>query len=88
MGPASLLGMSSLSGSDAFKFSKLTGTNFTEWNELMKAALQARYLWLVVSGDETCPAKPSETKPTDLTAAEWKGSTSGSVEVEPESYRL
>ena len=73
LGPAAdFLGANSLSSSDAFKFPKLTGSNFAEWEEPMKAALQARYLWLVVSGDETCPAKPAATLPKETTAAEWK----------------
>ncbi|THG97430.1 hypothetical protein EW026_g4574 [Hermanssonia centrifuga] len=38
----------------------------------MKAALQARYLWMLVSGDETCPLKPDVKKPDTATAAEWK----------------
>jgi hypothetical protein len=40
--------------SDAFKFLKLTGTNYASWGH-MKSALQSKHLWLIVSGDEDCP---------------------------------
>ena len=38
----------------------------------MKAALQARYLWLIVSGEEKKPVAPATTKPDVQSLAEWK----------------
>jgi gag-polypeptide of LTR copia-type len=58
MSPASdLLG----SSSDAFKFPKLTGMNYQSWSGHMKSALQSKYLWLIVTGDEDCPPDASTT---------------------------
>jgi len=65
--------MASTSLSDSFRFTKLNGSNYAIWCQHMKATLQARYLWLVVSGDETKPTAPADAKPTqadELTA--WK----------------
>jgi len=64
MSPASNLLESS--SSDAFKFSKLNGMNYAMWSGHMKSALQSKYLWLIVTGDEDCPpevgADASETE--------------------------
>jgi hypothetical protein len=64
MGPASNLLESS--SSDAFKFSKLNGMNYATWSGHMKSALQSKYLWLIVTGNEDCPpevgAAASETE--------------------------
>jgi hypothetical protein len=38
----------------------------------MQAELQSRYLWLIVSGREHCPAQPADVKPQSLLVAEWK----------------
>lgn len=69
----SSLGMSSsLTGSDAFKFAKLSGLNYAEWAVQMQAALQSRYLWLLVTGVEACPAQPADQKPKDQSEADYK----------------
>lgn len=47
----SLLGMSQ----EAFKFAKLNGTNYQEWQTHMEATLSAKYLWMTVAGYETEP---------------------------------
>ena len=52
MSPASNL-LSSES-SDSFKFPKLNGSNYASWVSHMKSALQSKYLWLIVTGDEEC----------------------------------
>src|SRR6202021_973023 len=49
----------SMSPSDSFKFPKLTGTNYASWCGDMKSAPQAKYLWLIVTGDEDCPPDPT-----------------------------
>ena len=59
------------SSNEAFKFQKLKGTNYHTWSEHMEAALQSKYLWLVVNGTETCPAAPPATKGT-MSLAEFK----------------
>src|SRR5271154_3005083 len=76
MGPASdLLNSSS---SDAFKFPKLNGSNYASWSGHMKSALQSKYLWLIVTGDEDCPTDAAvNAKDADKHAArkdklEWK----------------
>jgi len=59
MSPVSgLLGSGS---SEAFKFEKLNGSNYQSWAGHMKSALQSKFLWLIVTGDEECPpdADPS-----------------------------
>ena len=58
MSPASDLLNSS---SDAFKFAKLNGTNYPSWVGHMKAALQSKYLWLIITGDESCPPEAAPT---------------------------
>ena len=57
MGPVD--GPMAQSESNAFKFPKLNGENYSLWDEHMQAALQSRFLWLIVSGMETCPALPT-----------------------------
>ncbi|KAG6882828.1 hypothetical protein C0993_008972, partial [Termitomyces sp. T159_Od127] len=52
MGPAA-----SDNTSETLQFPKLNGTNFSVWSDNMKAALQAKSLWGVVSGRELCPPK-------------------------------
>ena len=59
MGPASEL--LSSSSSDAYKFPKLTGSNYVSWSGNMKSTLQSKYLWLIVTGDEDCPPEPDAT---------------------------
>ncbi len=44
----------------------------------MQSSLQARYLWLIVTGDESEPTKPKAEEPTEAAAlATWKGSKEG-----------
>ena len=52
------------SPSEAFKFLKLNGLNYSSWIGHMKSALQSKYLWLIVNGDEDCPLE------ADLTASD------------------
>src|ERR1700675_344785 len=71
MSPASdRLGMST--SSDAFKFEKLKGSNYSSWSEHMQAALQSKYLWLIVKGTETSPSEPAATRPKEMLVAEYK----------------
>jgi hypothetical protein len=58
--------------SEAFKFAKLKGSNYSRWSEHMQAALQAKYLWLIVNDTETRPTEPPATRPKDMTLAEYK----------------
>ncbi|THH27735.1 hypothetical protein EUX98_g6449 [Antrodiella citrinella] len=65
------------SSNDAFKFPKLNGTNYAEWKTQMKAALQAKYIWLLVEGIDAAPSdpgvRPTVTDPKDVvTLATWK----------------
>ncbi len=53
------------STSETLHFPKLSGTNYNSWSDNMKAALQARYLWLFIKGDEVCPLKPPQMVPVD-----------------------
>src|ERR1700730_13800561 len=48
---------------DAFRFPKLNGQNYANWSVHMKSVLQAKYLWLVVTGTETCPERPADLSP-------------------------
>jgi hypothetical protein len=69
MGPTDIF----KSTSETLWFPKLNGTNYHIWADNMKAALQAKSLWGIVSGHEltpTCPPavypklpKPSPPKP-------------------------
>ena len=71
MSPVSdLLKMSGSTSSEAFKFPKLNGTNYPSWQGDMKSALQAKYLWMIVTGDEECPPEPDpQLKAAELKAA-------------------
>ena len=63
---------------DAFKFPKLNGTNYASWSGHMKSALQSKYLWLIVTGEEDCPpeaaadAKDTEKRTARKEKLEWK----------------
>lgn len=47
--------------SDTLQFAKFNGTNYHVWSDNMKAALQEKSLWGVVSGRDKCPPElPSE----------------------------
>ena len=73
MGPGSGSVEMSTSPTEAFKFAKLNGENYALWFQHMQSSLQARYLWLIVTGDEPCPEKHSDTQPTEPTAlTTWK----------------
>ena len=73
MGPGSGSVEMSTSPTKAFKFAKLNGENYALWFQHMQSSLQARYLWLIVTGDEPCPEKHSDTQPTEPTAlTAWK----------------
>ncbi|KAF8585982.1 hypothetical protein K439DRAFT_1615554 [Ramaria rubella] len=56
----------------SFKFVKLNSSNYNLWSEYMKASLQAKYLWLIVSGDEEAPSKPLKEKPESTSGPDWK----------------
>jgi len=61
-----------LEPSEAFKFPKLNVQNYANWSVHMQSALQAKYLWLIVNGTETCPQKPDDKKPDNVSMADWK----------------
>ena len=73
MSPTSaLVEMSSTSQADAFKFAKLKGSNYSTWSEHMQAALQSKYLWLIVNGTETRPTEPPATRPAAMSLTEYR----------------
>src|ERR1700731_1563996 len=49
--------------SEASKFPKLSGSNYQSWSGHMKSALQSKYLWLIITGEEECPPEPETTTP-------------------------
>ena len=73
MGPSSGSVEMLTSPTEAFKFAKLNGENYVLWFQHMQSSLQACYLWLIITGDEPCPEKHSDTQPTELIAlTAWK----------------
>ena len=54
--------------SETLQFAKFNGTNYHVWSDNMKAALQAKSLWGVVSGREACPVKPPSDFPDLMTS--------------------
>ena len=63
----------STSPTKAFKFAKINGENYALWFQHMQLSLQACYLWLIVTGDEPCPKKHSDTQPLEPTVlTAWK----------------
>ena len=38
----------------------------------MQAVLQAKQLWLIITGIESCTIKPADSKPDSMSAAEYK----------------
>ena len=64
MGPDSVYARDS--SSETLRFPKLNGTNYHVWSDNMKAALQARLLWLFVKSLEECPPKLSSGPPIDI----------------------
>jgi len=61
-----------MSSSESFRFPKLNSENYAIWSEYMQAVLQAKQLWLVVTGDESSPEKPAEMKSGSMSAADYK----------------
>jgi hypothetical protein len=61
-----------MSTSEAFKFAKLKGANYSTWANHMQSALQSKYLWLIVKSTETCLPAPLATRPTAQTISEYK----------------
>ena len=52
--------------SDAFKFPKLNGSNYSSWSGHMKSALQSKFLWLIVTGEEEqVPEAPRDAKDSE-----------------------
>ena len=54
--------------SKTLQFAKFNSTNYHVWSDNMKAALQAKSLWGVVSGHETYPVKPPLDFPDLMTS--------------------
>jgi len=52
MGPAL---EANINMSDTLYFSKLNSSNYDSWTTSMKSALQSRFLWLYVNGEEDMP---------------------------------
>src|ERR1700731_3616480 len=57
---------------DTFRFPKLNGQNYTNWSVHMQSMLQAKYLWLVVTGIEICPAKPADLSPESTPTEDYQ----------------
>jgi len=51
--------------SGTLSFPKLNGTNYHAWSDNMKAALQARLLWLIVTGRRSQPTEPDPNPPVN-----------------------
>jgi hypothetical protein len=51
--------------SETLRFPKLNGENYASWSVNMQAALQAKFLWLYVTGDEIQPPDPGPTPPPE-----------------------
>jgi len=49
--------------SDTLYFPKLNGSNYDSWATNMKSALQSRFLWLYVNGEEDMPTVVKSTFP-------------------------
>jgi len=59
--------------SDTFHFPKLNGSNYNSWAASMKSALQSRFLWLYVNGEEDMPTVVKSTPPSaDKTSKDYK----------------
>ena len=57
---------------DAFRFPKLNGQNYANWSIHMQSVLQAKYLWLVITGVEICPAKPADPSPESAPTEDYR----------------
>jgi hypothetical protein len=53
------------------KTPKLDGSNYRLWVDQMKNFLMVSQLWMIVSGTETCPPKPS-SQPSDVTSSDFQ----------------
>ncbi|KAJ3557795.1 hypothetical protein NP233_g11654 [Leucocoprinus birnbaumii] len=71
------MGPAAESTSETLQFPKLNGTNYHVWADNMKAALQAKSLWGIVSGRERCPVQPPHRFPK-LVAAQAAEATEAS----------
>ena len=59
--------------SDTLYFPKLNGSNYDSWATNMKSALQSRFLWLYVNGEEDMPTVVKSTLPSaDRTSTEYQ----------------
>ena len=58
-----VMGPGAYETSETLQFSKFNGMNYHVWSDNMKAALQAKSLWGVVSGRELCPPVPPSVFP-------------------------
>jgi len=59
--------------SDTLHFPKLNGSNYDSWTTSMKSALQSRFLWLYVNGEEDMPTVVKSTPSlADRTSKEYK----------------
>ena len=70
MGPAL---EANINMSDTLHFPKLNGSNYNSWAASMKSALQSRFLWLYVNGEEDMPTVVKSTPPSaDKTSKDYK----------------
>jgi len=59
--------------SDTLHFPKLNGSNYNSWATSMKSALQSRFLWLYVNGEEDMSTVVKSTLlSTDKTSKDYK----------------
>ena len=73
MGPAL---EANINMSDTLHFPKLNGSNYNSWATSMKSALQSRFLWLYVNGEEdmstVVKSTPSSADKTLKDYKSWK----------------
>jgi len=70
MGPAL---EANINMSNTLYFPKLNSSNYNSWAASMKSALQSRFLWLYVNGEEDMPKVVKFTPPlTDKTSKDYK----------------
>jgi hypothetical protein len=79
------------STAETLQFPKLNGSNYYTWSSSMKAALQSKYLWGIVSGRETCSPKPSlsssYSEPPASKAKSSKTETTGIINPNSTEYK-
>ena len=73
--------------SKTLQFTKFNGTNYHVWSDNMKAALQAKSLWGVVSSRKLCPVKPPSDFP-DLMTSPGPGKDKPLVSVQRDGWDL